>query len=198
MESESLMDEKTYQDRKNGIRVIADQMARKFFGYEGNDPKGIQLTKEQVYDLILQHKNNETEIQKDLISDKKEKEKIDSIKINPIPEINSNINTNINTKENNLNTIINTYNTGTNVNTISNNKENNENEIYSNLNTKRKETSLIDETINDNKLSTGREIEVNDDNNNISREMDVSLEKMSSNRNEDFSDDSIRKRKNEK
>ena len=64
-------------------------------------------------------------------------------------------------------------------------------EIYSNLNTKRKETSLIDETINDNKLSTGREIEVNDDNNNISREMDVSLEKMSSNRNEDFSDDSI-------
>ena len=143
MESESLMDEKTYQDRKNGIRVIADQMARKFFGYEGNDPKGIQLTKEQVYDLILQHKNNETEIQrviyqwikiqKDPISDKKEKEKIDSIKLNPIPEINSNINTNINTKENNLNTIINTYNTGTNVNTISNNKENNENEIYSNL-----------------------------------------------------------------
>lgn len=191
MEPESLMDEKSYQDRKNGIRIIADQMARKFFGYEGNDPKGIQLTKEQVYDLILQHKNNETEIQKDLISDKKEKEKIDSIKLNSIPEINSNINTNINTKENNLNTIINTYNTGTNVNTISNNKENNENEIYSNLNTKRKETSLIDETINDNKLSTGREIEVNDDNNNISREMDVSLEKMSSNRNEDFSDDSI-------
>ena len=189
MESESLMDEKTYQDRKNGIRVIADQMARKFFGYDGNDLKGIQLSKEQVYDLVLQHKINETEIPKDLILDKKEKK--DSLKLNTIQEVNSNINTNINTKENNLNTIINTFNTGTNVNTISNNKENNENEIYSNLNTKRKETSLIDETINDYKFSTGREIEVNDNKSNPSREIDISLEKMSTNRMEDFSDDSL-------
>ena len=189
MEPQSVMDDKSYQDRKNGIRVIADQMARKFFGYDGNDLKGIQLSKEQVYDLVLQHKINETEIPKDLILDKKEKK--DSLKLNTIQEVNSNINTNINTKENNLNTIINTFNTGTNVNTISNNKENNENEIYSNLNTKRKETSLIDETINDYKLSSGREIEVNDNKSNPSREIDISLEKMSTNRMEDFSDDSL-------
>ena len=159
-------------------------MARKFFNYDENELKDNQLTKKQIYDLLLSHKSNETELKGNLMPDLKDnmknkgnKENKDSIKINQIQEINSNINTNINTKENNLNTIINTnYNTGTNVNTISNNNANNENEMYSNLNSKRKETtSLIDESINDNKISTEREI-------------DVSIEKMSEELPDDSSD----------
>ena len=172
MEPESYSEEKLYQEKKNGIRVIADQMARKYFGYDEN---GIQISKQQAYDLLLQHKKYETELQNNLNPDNQENK--DSTKINQVQEISSNINTNINTKENNPNSIINThYNTGTNVNTNSNNYVYNENEVTSNLNSKRKETtSLIDKSLNENKIETDSE-------------KDVSIEKMSTEKEDLFND----------
>ena len=185
MEQENSYDEKFYQDRKNGIKVIADQMARKFVSYDVNDPKYQGISKQKMFELLLGNKNDnlisiksdENELQKNFRLNQKDIK--DPTKINQIQELNSNINTNFNTKENNQNTIINTnYNTGSNMNTNSNNDKYNENEMYSNINTKRKEASFIDESIYDNQNLQEKE----------TKEIEVSIEKISSN---DFSDDSF-------
>ena len=185
MEQENSYDENFYQDRKNGIKVIADQMARKFFSYDVNIPKYQGISKQKMFELLLGNKNDnlisiksdENELQKNFRLNQKDIK--DPTKINQIQELNSNINTNFNTKENNQNTIINTnYNTGSNMNTNSNNDKYNENEMYSNINTKRKEASFIDESIYDNQNLQEKE----------TKEIEVSIEKISSN---DFSDDSF-------
>ena len=176
MEKEYNFDEKINPKRKNGIRILADQMARKFFGYEGNEPKNSLLSKQQIYDLILRQGDNNLSSIKSNETDNFNNPKIFTKdnkynrKINQSQEMNSYNNTNINTKENNQNTIINTnFNTGTNLNT------NSFNENYSNLNTKRIE---IDESIYDDKKESDKNIE-------------ISIERISSYRLDEFSDDSF-------
>ena len=176
MEQENNIDSKIYEERKNGIKVIADQMARKFFNYDENNTKTARSSKQNIYELVF--KNNadkrnlkdETEISN---IDAKSKKNSDNVKkINQIPDnIDSNINTYMNTKEN-QNTLINNtnLNTGTNLNTYSNN--NNENEIFSNLNTKRSKNSPIEETINDYENISEKETK---------RRANSSLEKVNSN-----------------
>ena len=176
MEKEYNFDEKINPKRKNGIRILADQMARKFFGYEGNEPKNSLLSKQQIYDLILRQGDNNLSSIKSNETDNFNNPKIFTKdnkynrKINQSQEMNSYNNTNINTKENNQNTIINTnFNTGTNLNT------NSFNENYSNLNTKRIE---IDESIYDDKKESDKNIE-------------ISIERISSYRLDEFTDDSF-------
>ncbi len=145
MEPDSSYYEKMFQERNNGIKVIADQMARKYFGYD-DDSDFVKISKEQLYELILGSKINETESSKNNIPNSNEN------KPSQIVENNSNINTNINTKENNLVTNINSnINTGANINTFTNYNALNENEFISNLNSKRKEKSLKNESLAENK-----------------------------------------------
>ena len=172
MEPDSSYYEKMFQERNNGIKVIADQMARKYFGYD-DDSDFVKISKEQLYELILGSKINETESSKNNIPNSNEN------KPSQIVENNSNINTNINTKENNLVTNINSnINTGANINTFTNYNALNENEFISNLNSKRKEKSLKNESLADNKNST-------------ERDMNVFMENISTNKMNDLSDDSF-------
>ena len=177
MEPNSNDDDIIFQERNNGIKVIADQMARKYFGFD-DDSDFVKLSREQFYGLILGNKMIETELSKNNKLNYNENK--DLTKQNQIMEIISDQNTNLNTKENNVVTNINTnINTGTNIKEPTNNNILNENEIVvSNLNSKRKESSLINETIADNKNSTEREI-------------DVFMENISSNKMDDLSDDSF-------
>ena len=177
MEPNSNDDDIIFQERNNGIKVIADQMARKYFGFD-DDSDFVKLSREQFYGLILGNKMIETELSKNNKLNYNENK--DLTKQNQIMEIISDQNTNLNTKENNVVTNINTnINTGTNIKEPTNNNVLNENEIVvSNLNSKRKESSLINETIADNKNSTEREI-------------DVFMENISSNKMDDLSDDSF-------
>ena len=175
MEDEFDKSKKLYEERKTGIKVLADQMAKRYLGYDEEELKDSGITKDQLIKIL------NYPVEKDNLSSIKESEteyQNPIKKFNQIQDNNSNINTNINTKENNQNTIINTIiNTGTNQNTNPNNI--NENEITSNIYTKRSQESIIDELINDYKNSFEKKEE----------EIDISIEKISQN-NLDISDSS--------
>ena len=174
MEDEFDKSKKLYEERKTGIKVLADQMAKRYLGYDEEELKDSGITKDQLIKIL------NYPVEKDNLSSIKESEteyQNPIKKFNQIQDNNSNINTNINTKENNQNTIINTIiNTGTNQNTNPNNI--NENEITSNIYTKRSQESIIDELINDYKNSFENK-----------EEIDISIQKISKN-NLDISDSS--------
>ena len=182
MEQNNSLIDKEEEGKLNGIKVIADQMARNYFGYDENSELiNSKISKDDYYKLMLdKNKNNETEGQK-MINDSKIND--DNLKIvNQIQDINSNINTNMNTKEN-QNTLINTnINTGTNVNTNPNNNINNDNENNSNREIKKNQSSFIEESINDDKNDLDKE---------SSREIDISIEKVSTKLMGDFFEDSL-------
>ena len=175
MEKELNKPNKIYEERKEGIKILADQMARRCLGFDDKELKDSYLTEKLMkkMDNLNNIKENETEYQS-LMK-----------KYNQIQENNSNIITNINTKENNQNTAINTIiNTGTNQNTIPNNI--NENEFISNIYTKRSQDSMNDEKINDYESSSEKKSE---------GEFDISIRKISKDNSGDFSDNSSEKKK---
>ena len=140
MEKDSLKFLKIDDKNQNGIKILADQMAKRMLDFDLDQNNRNSLCQEQILKLLLALREKETEAE-----NLKQNDKEDFTKVNQNQEI-SNINTNINTKENNQNTIINTHaNTGSNINT----NTNNENEFGSNLNTRRSKVSLIDELINE-------------------------------------------------
>ena len=176
MEKELNKPNKIYEERKEGIKILADQMARRCLGFDDKELKDSYLTEKLMkkMDNLNNIKENETEYQS-LMK-----------KYNQIQENNSNIITNINTKENNQNTAINTIiNTGTNQNTIPNNI--NENEFISNIYTKRSQDSMNDEKINDYESSSEKKSE---------GEFDISIRKISKDNSGDFSDNSSEKKNN--
>ena len=141
----SINDFKFENNNQNGIKILADQMAKKMFGYEIDSDNRSSLTQEQIANLIWAQKEKENETEK---PNHKLNDNEDITKLNQNQDINSYINTNVNTKEN-QNTIINTLaNSNTIINTNSNLNQNNENEIVSNLNSRRSKGSFIDELIN--------------------------------------------------
>ena len=141
----SINDFKFENNNQNGIKILADQMAKKMFGYEIDSNNRPSLTQEQIANLIWAQKEKENETEK---PNHKLNDNEDITKLNQNQDINSYINTNVNTKEN-QNTIINTLaNSNTIINTNSNLNQNNENEIVSNLNSRRSKGSFIDELIN--------------------------------------------------
>ena len=176
MEEELDKSKKIYEERKTGIKVLADQMAKRYLGYDEEELKESGITKEQLIKIL------NYPVEKDNLSSIKENEteyQNPKKKFNQVQENNSNINTNINTKENNQNTIINTVvNTGTNQNTNPNNI--NENDITSNIYTKRSQESMIDELMNDYKNSSEKK----------EGEIDISTEKINMNNLDGFSDSS--------
>ena len=170
MEKDSIKNTKIKNQNNNGIKVLADQMAKKMFVFDVEENSKINLSQEQIIKLLLTLREKETEAQNNKSNDNE-----DIPKLNRNQEIISNINTNVNTKENNQNTIINTIaNTGSIINT------NNENEFGSNLNSKRSKVSLIDELINEYKINPTED------------KMDKSIEKeQSDNINYTFDDESF-------
>ena len=194
--------DKTKEEKLKGLKIIADQMAQRFFGCDENlELTNLKLTKEEFYKIIFNKndtndkiKLNETEAQNQKIINNS---KIidDQIKVNQIQEINSNINTNLNTKEN-QNTLINTnINTATNINTNPNNNINydNDNNIYNrynNNNKKSNKSSFIEESINDDNKNVQNDIQEIDKEKEVSDNIDISIEKISAklldNSNDDF------------
>ena len=141
MEKDSFKYMKIDDKNQNGIKILADQMAKRMLEFDLDQNNRNSISQEQIIKLLLSLREKETEAE-----NLKQNDNEDINKINQNQEINSNINTNVNTKENNQNTIINTIaNTGSNINT----NTNNENEFGSNLNTRRSKVSLIDELINE-------------------------------------------------
>ena len=141
MEKDSFKYIKIDDKNQNGIKILADQMAKRTLEFDLDQNNRNSISQEQIIKLLLSLREKETEAE-----NLKQNDNEDINKINQNQDINSNINTNVNTKENNQNTIINTIaNTGSNINT----NTNNENEFGSNLNTRRSKVSLIDELINE-------------------------------------------------
>lgn len=143
MERDPINNIKIDDKNQNGIKILADQMAKRMLEFDLDENNRNSLSQEKIIKLLMALREKETEAE-----NLKENDNEDSTKVNQNQEINSNINTNVNTKENNQNTIINTIaNTGSIINT------NNENEFGSNLNTRRSKVSLIDELINEYKIN---------------------------------------------
>ena len=193
------IEEENNQEKLNGLKIIADQMAKRFFGLDENLINNLKLSKEEYYKLILD-KNISNDNNKKTDETEKRKNKNDNAKIiddqikvnNQIQEINSNINTNINTKEN-QNTLINTnINTGTNINTNPNNNINYDNDNISNRdnNKNQNQSTFIEESINDDNKN---EKEQNDDEQEIDKsesnnDIEISIEKISNKLIDDLND----------
>jgi len=177
----------TFEEIKNekdeklkGLKVIADQMARKFFDYDEINQLMSKKSNEEIYKYIFDTNINNDNIKS--IETDKQKINDETNKPNIIQDLNSNINTNMNTKEN-QNTLINTnINTATNENTFPNNNLNIENEINSIRENKKNQSSLIDETINNFKKDS-----IQDTSNDIS----ISIEKVNTKAMKNFSNDSL-------
>ena len=175
---EEINDEK--DEKLKGLKVIADQMARKFFDYDEINKLMSKKSNEEIYKYIFDTNINNDNIKS--IETDKQKINDETNKPNIIQDLNSNINTNMNTKEN-QNTLINTnINTATNENTFPNNNLNIENEINSIRENKKNQSSLIDETINNFKKDS-----IQDTSNDIS----ISIEKVNTKAMKNFSNDSF-------
>ena len=175
---EEINDEK--DEKLKGLKVIADQMARKFFDYDEINQLMSKKSNEEIYKYIFDTNINNDNIKS--IETDKQKINDETNKPNIIQDLNSNINTNMNTKEN-QNTLINTnINTATNENTFPNNNLNIENEINSIRENKKNQSSLIDETINNFKKDS-----IQDTSNDIS----ISIEKVNTKAMKNFSNDSL-------
>ena len=175
---EEINDEK--DEKLKGLKVIADQMARKFFDYDEINKLMSKKSNEEIYKYIFDTNINNDNIKS--IETDKQKINDETNKPNIIQDLNSNINTNMNTKEN-QNTLINTnINTATNENTFPNNNLNIENEINSIRENKKNQSSLIDETINNFKKDS-----IQDTSNDIS----ISIEKVNTKAMKNFSNDSL-------
>ena len=167
-------------EKLKGLKVIADQMARKFFDYDEINQLMSKKSNEEIYKYIFDTNINNDNIKS--IETDKQKINDETNKPNIIQDLNSNINTNMNTKEN-QNTLINTnINTATNENTFPNNNLNIENEINSIRENKKNQSSLIDETINNFKKDS-----IQDTSNDIS----ISIEKVNTKAMKNFSNDSL-------
>ena len=167
-------------EKLKGLKVIADQMARKFFDYDEINKLMSKKSNEEIYKYIFDTNINNDNIKS--IETDKQKINDETNKPNIIQDLNSNINTNMNTKEN-QNTLINTnINTATNENTFPNNNLNIENEINSIRENKKNQSSLIDETINNFKKDS-----IQDTSNDIS----ISIEKVNTKAMKNFSNDSL-------
>ena len=167
-------------EKLKGLKVIADQMARKFFDYDEINQLMSKKSNEEIYKYIFDTNINNNNIKS--IETDKQKINDETNKPNIIQDLNSNINTNMNTKEN-QNTLINTnINTATNENTFPNNNLNIENEINSIRENKKNQSSLIDETINNFKKDS-----IQDTSNDIS----ISIEKVNTKAMKNFSNDSL-------
>ena len=175
---EEINDEK--DEKLKGLKVIADQMARKFFDYDEINKLMSKKSNEEIYKYIFDTNINNDNIKS--IETDKQKINDETNKPNIIQDLNSNINTNMNTKEN-QNTLINTnINTATNENTFPNNNLNIENEINSIRENKKNQSSLIDETINNFK---------NDSIKDTSNDISISIEKVNTKAMKNFSNDSL-------